>query len=347
MEKIKEWVSNFWSILQEKYLKIQKYIQNISQKDDKRIAEIPNWVLPFISIASYYNIVWGLFILMYPTLFLQFFNPEIQQAPLTIYFFALLLLALGVGLYFVRLAPFRFSLILIIGVLIKIASMLGTWLISDEYTNQEVLIFYTILNDLIWIPLLLVSFYHIFRAWQNTEEDFFVPLPYILHNYETNYGSRLIALTQEKPVLLIFLRHLGCTFCRETLSEIAEKRTEIEKQAHIVFVHMADLETATAYFENYRLQGIEHISDVSCGLYRAFRLERGKFGQIFGLKAIWRGFQAGILKKHGIGKLIGDGFRMPGVFLVYQGEVLKEFIYQSVADRPDYQELATCPIPLS
>ena len=36
----------------------------------------------------------------------------------------------------------------------------------------------------------------------------------------------------------------------------------------------------------------------------------------------------------------GDGFQMPGVFLIYHGEVLRSYRHQSVADRPHYTRFA-------
>ena len=32
----------------------------------------------------------------------------------------------------------------------------------------------------------------------------------------------------ENPTLLVFLRHQGCTFCRETVSELSEKKEQFE-----------------------------------------------------------------------------------------------------------------------
>lgn len=39
------------------------------------------------------------------------------------------------------------------------------------------------------------------------------------------------------------------------------------------------------------------------------------------------------------GLLKGDGFQMPGVFLLYHGTVLRSYRHQSAADRPNYSQL--------
>jgi len=37
----------------------------------------------------------------------------------------------------------------------------------------------------------------------------------------TQSGERLVELSEMSPVLLVFLRHAGCTFCREALADFA------------------------------------------------------------------------------------------------------------------------------
>lgn len=150
-------------------------------------------------------------------------------------------------------------------------------------------------------------------------------------------------LSIKQPVLLVFLRHFGCTFCREALSDIAKHRSEIEdKGAKIVFVHMSDHKLAERYFQRYGLDGIDHISDSNCTYYTIFGLTKGNFTQIFGLQSWIRGFQAGVINKHAVGPQLGDGFQMPGVFMLLNGEVMGSFVHKVVSDRPDYEQLVAC-----
>jgi hypothetical protein len=41
-----------------------------------------------------------------------------------------------------------------------------------------------------------------------------------------------------------------------------------------------------------------------------------------------------------VGRLAGDGFQMPGVFLIFKGEVIRSYRHHTAADRPDYINLA-------
>ena len=79
--------------------------------------------------------------------------------------------------------------------------------------------------------------------------------------------------------------------------------------------------------------------DMGQTLYRAFGLPTGKIMQIFDLRSIVR--LVPLVAKHGAGRVQGDGLQMPGVFVIFHGEVLKAFRHQSVADRPNYVSLAS------
>lgn len=167
--------------------------------------------------------------------------------------------------------------------------------------------------------------------------------PDLFDEMVTNEGNSLRELSCQSTVLLVFLRHFGCTFCREALSDIAKRRSIIEEMgAKLVFVHMTDNEVAERYFQRFELPGVAHISDPECRYYAAFGLVKGNFTQLFGLQSWIRGFQAGVLEGHGIGTMLGDGFQMPGVFVIQEGEVKESFIHKLASDRPDYAELVRC-----
>ena len=173
------------------------------------------------------------------------------------------------------------------------------------------------------------------------------PAPSIWSHMNTvNSNESLAQMADEKPVLLVFLRFFGCSFCREAISDIAKRRKKLEALGfRIVFVHMADdTEVAEKFFKKYKVFPIDHISDPEKSFYQAFGLVRGTPQQLFGLMNWIRGFQASVLEGHGAtasyaqGEL-GDGFQMPGVFVLYRGELIKSFVHQHPYDRPDYEAI--------
>ncbi|HMX39622.1 MAG TPA: peroxiredoxin-like family protein [Saprospiraceae bacterium] len=173
------------------------------------------------------------------------------------------------------------------------------------------------------------------------------PAPGIWSHMVTVSSQQTLAeLTEQSPVLLVFLRFFGCSFCREAISDISKRRKNLEaKGFRIVLVHMApDAEVAEKFFKKYRLHPIEHISDPEKKFYRAFGLSRGTSQQLFGLMNWIRGFQASVIDGHGAsfhGEDLGDGFQMPGVFTLHRGQVIRSFVHQHPYDRPDYEAICT------
>src|SRR6202789_3870398 len=90
----------------------------------------------------------------------------------------------------------------------------------------------------------------------------------VLREYHTESGRTLLELVDESPLLLIFLRHFGCSFCRQTLDDVSKLRGEIEAKAiRPVFVHLGTPERAKPYFDYYHLSDVERVSDPQASLY--------------------------------------------------------------------------------
>jgi peroxiredoxin len=153
----------------------------------------------------------------------------------------------------------------------------------------------------------------------------------------TQSGESLVALSESSPVLLLFLRHAGCTFCREALGDLARARRAIEEAgARIILVHMRDSRAIEDLVAKYGLFGVDCICDSEQQLYRAFGLKRAKLRQLIGLRVFLRVVQAAVLGRHGIGRISADSFQMPGLFLIARGRILRRFRHRTAADRPDY-----------
>lgn len=162
----------------------------------------------------------------------------------------------------------------------------------------------------------------------------------LLESVTTYTGRRFVDLSQETPLLLVFLRHAGCTFCREALADISLARARIEaKGVKIVLVHMADSQAMGDLVAKNSLQDLETICDSSQLLYQTFGLERGSFRQLAGFKVWWRGIIAGVVAGHGRGSLSADLRQMPGVFYLDKGVIAGYFRHHSAADRPQYESL--------
>ena len=167
----------------------------------------------------------------------------------------------------------------------------------------------------------------------------------ILEEMITNTGEPLLKVTFQSPVLLVFLRHFGCVFCKEALGDLSARRKNFEKAGiRLVFVHMADDETAQEYFSKFHLEGVTYVCDPDQRYYAAFGLYRGTFSQLYGLRTWIRGYKLKTQKGYNLelAKKLGDSTQMPGVFVIQNGQIMESFIHQYAADRPDYDQLVEC-----
>jgi hypothetical protein len=164
-----------------------------------------------------------------------------------------------------------------------------------------------------------------------------------LASIRTESGADLLALAEASPVLLVFLRHFGCPFCRQMISDVADLRGELETRGvRPVFVHLGTPEVAKATFDYYKLGDVERIHDPQAAIYRdpVFLLERVSLARQMLKPAVWLGWFKGIPRKYGIGETQGDSAQLAGVFFLNGAKIVRKFIHRSMADQPDYLRLA-------
>ncbi len=161
-----------------------------------------------------------------------------------------------------------------------------------------------------------------------------------IETVHSNQGTTLAELSADHPLLIVFLRHAGCTFCREALSDLQKQRPRIEEHgAKIALVHLGSDAQAALFFQKYALEDVPRFSDPEKRIYAAFDLYRGSLWQLLGPTVWWRGAKA-FFSGHGVGKLQGDGFQLPGTFVLHQGKIVEAFRNKTAADRPDYADMA-------
>lgn len=161
----------------------------------------------------------------------------------------------------------------------------------------------------------------------------------LLSSVNASSNVSLLEVAKNRALLVVFLRHKGCTFCRETMSRLNSLKALIEQKNVLpVIVHMSEPDIGEDFVKSYGLTDFVAISDPEKKFYRAFQVPRGGLSQLFGLKVLKRGLLDGLLATHGIGFLDGDGLQMPGLFLLVNGQIEKSFIYQSIGDVPPIED---------
>ena len=156
----------------------------------------------------------------------------------------------------------------------------------------------------------------------------------------TSTGETLAALSDKSPVLLVLLRHEGCTFCRNAMSDITRLRRQIEEAGtRIVLGHMSTAEGFAHFAGRYGLADIPAVEDPRCTLYKGLGLQRGRLMQLIGPRVLWAWLKSTVAG-HLPGKIKGDPLQLPGAFLLHHGRVIKGHTYRDASDRPDYVTLA-------
>ncbi|MCC6509331.1 MAG: redoxin domain-containing protein [Pirellulaceae bacterium] len=156
----------------------------------------------------------------------------------------------------------------------------------------------------------------------------------------TQSGHTLGELSATRPVLVVFLRHSGCPYCRQTLSTLASLRETFAKSnTQLVIVHHDTPERGEAWIGKYNLGDSEQISDPDGQLYAKFDLGKTTWWNLAGPHTWWPGFKATILQFNGVGIPVGDVKQLTGAFLIHHGRVVKSFRQKLSSDSPDYRSM--------
>ena len=302
------------------------------------------WMKRTLFAAALYNLAWGTLCVLAPGALLTFVGvaPDPVASQLWQYI-GMIVGVYGVGYIIASYAPYRHWAITLFGLLGKVFGPIGFLIAVSSGSLPARLGWIILANDVIWwIPFTVILWgavrhYHtVGSAYEMPEDD--DPFGEI----KANTGERLDDLANRAPQLVLLLRHAGCTFCREALSDVSRQRKQIEESGTgIVIVHLGkESEDDDKFFEQYGLQDAPRFSDPACRLYRQFGLDLGGFSQLFGLRVWVRGLISGVLHGHGIGAVRGNSFQMPGVYLYHRRQILGGFRHDHASDRPDYLALA-------
>jgi peroxiredoxin len=278
----------------------------------------------------------------FPAWFAAWFGPPAPAAVELSHILITLTAAMGAACVLAARNPFRHWPTVLMALVAKLAA--AVWLAADTLAGRlpERAWLAIAFDDAIWLgPLAMVlkSAYdaHLDRCRAATPEVLSLAL-----RRKTGRGVTLDELSRIGPTLVVFLRHAGCPFCREALSDIARLRPRLEAEgARLVLVHLSGEAEIARLLAIYGLADTPRIHDPHGSLYRAFGLPRGSLSDVAGPKVWWRGCQAVFAGRHRVAFPDSDAFQMPGVFLLFHGEILRSYRHQSAADRPDYLALVT------
>lgn len=312
-----------------------------------QLAKPSWWIRPILFVAFVYSLVWGLAIIFLPEYVFQTASVEL---PNHIYIWQTLgavEMVLGISYLLAFSNPYKHWSPVFMGLGYKLIAtfvFLNSALANPDLFNLSNYIF---IDNLIWVIPFVAILINVYRRSFRSDElliEAFDDDQITLDMFDTSEGIDLKEMTHRWPTMVVFLRHFGCTFCREALQDIAQQRQSIEaKGVRILLVHMLeDEDEARRQVVTYGpgLEDLPLLSDPEGILYKKFRLRRGTWWQLLGGKVLFRGFVAGIIKGNGIGKEMGDMTQMPGIFVMHQEQILNKYVHTSCADRPAYIKIA-------
>ncbi|CAN5824758.1 hypothetical protein BH11PLA1_BH11PLA1_00650 [soil metagenome] len=312
--------------------------------DSPRSTLTPAWMRRWLVAAGAYNIGWGAAMVLAPIWTLKVLGvapPTTELWPQLWACIGMIVGVYGLGYLIAARDPARHWPIVLVGLLGKIFGPIG---FVDAATRGQLpwSMGVTILtNDLLWwIPFSMIL-WHAAKAAQPSPPEVKVTLDAALDGLCDRQGRSLRAFTDDRPTLVVLLRHSGCTFCKQTLADLATIQPDLDKAGiGLAVVGMAATSDGLRSFgQRYGLTSAAWFADPDRLLYRALELGRGSFLQLFGPR-IWAAGALATLRGHGVGKLEGDGFQMPGAFVIHRGRVVRAHRHATAAERPDLKELA-------
>lgn len=304
-------------------------------------TEVPRWAKVTLYAAGVYNLLWGTWIVLMPLAYFQLLGLDEPRYPEIWQCVGMVVGVYGIGYWIAARDPARHWPIVLVGLLGKLLGPVGFLLAAIGGDLPWSFGLVNLANDLVWwIPFVALLIYAVRVNSDRSAGSEPLSWTEAIGSIESHRGHSMGELSNDGPVLILFLRHAGCTFCREALSDLAQQRRAIEALGvKLAIVHLDDRQHGADLTRRYELDDVDRYSDPACQLYRAFDLRRGRIWDLFGptvmaraLPVLWRG--------HGMGRVRGDGFRMPGVFVLHAGKIVAAYRHRTAGDRPDYAALA-------
>jgi len=315
----------------------------------------PRWMTRVLIGAGLYNLAWGSVSVIAPRPMLSWcgFDP-LPTYPGIWQGMGMLLALFGVGYLIAAANPARHWAIVFIGLLSKVIGSLGYLGAAAQGEMPWSFAPMLLINDVIWWwPFAMILGYAAdTHAWH--DRALARALPDVLSEMKTTAGQTLANLNEKSPLLLVMLRHSGCTFCREALAGLAADRAAVEAEGVQIVV---GFQSAEADFQpllaTAGLEDVASVADLDHHLYRALNVPLAPINRLLSWRVWWRGFQSAILEGRGFGRVRGDVRRMSGTFLLKDGTVVRADHPESPADHPQYAELVReglrnpVPVPMT
>jgi len=153
---------------------------------------------------------------------------------------------------------------------------------------------------------------------------------------------QLSNLWAERPLLLAFTRHFGCTQCKEMLEELVNGQERLKRAGLGIAVVTQGTPELTAAFAKEFAPGLTCLADPERRAYQAYGLERGNLFQTFLNLKVWRAIFRSRAKGYAfeVPPPGQDALLMSASFIIgREGHIDLPYYYDHIADHPPLELL--------
>lgn len=302
------------------------------------LTGIPTWVPLVLRLAAIYNIVWGLFVISCPQLAFNWLGLSPPNYPSIVQCLGMVIGVYGIGYWIAARDAATHWPIVLVGLLGKVFGPIGFIYTALKGELPWSLGITILTNDLAWwLPFTAILIHaarvHEFR--RSASEG--LTLEQALQTATLSNHQNLFDLSFESPLLLVCVRHFGCTYCRETLSDLSRQLPSVKQAGlHPVVVHMGSNSQANELMKQFGMPDVATVSDPDRRLFRALEIPFGTLSQLISVKTFWRALVEGVVFRFGFGRFVGNGLQLSGAFIIRNGRIVRALRHESPAERTDF-----------
>lgn len=302
----------------------------------------PRWMTLVLHAAAVYNLVWGVALFVFPTQLFTWAGMAAPNYPAFVQCLGVLIGAFGIGYSLAASDPASHWGLVLAGLLSKILAPIGFVGAVATGLLPPIFLLAVFVSDVAWwLPMTVILLHAIYVSEVRAASGTVGTLVSELQQTRLANGETLWDASFRQPLLIVFIRHLGCAFCREALDDLKVQGEQIASAGALpIVVHATNPDEVQPLLDHYRLKDVAVISDPTRRLYRAFELQLGTWRQILGARVLWRAIAGGVVLRHGFGAVRGSMWQLTGAFLVHRGEIVRCYRNKSSSDRPNYAVIA-------
>ena len=242
-----------------------------------------DWMRTTLLLAGAYHILFAVWTNFWPFHAFDILRIPHPTHPMLWRMLGLISGVVGLALIIAAADPVRHWLIVLLGF---VKSIVATVIVAVNVSSGNLppaSLFFLPLDDLVWIaPFGMI-------LWATVKAHIGIPVsrtdPYTVDEaagiYSLSSGETLAEASEKRPLVLVFLRHFGCTFTRQILRGLQDLEQQAKHQgATLVLVHMLQSGKEISYLGDH--SEIPRIADPRCELYRSFGLGKGGLVELFG-----------------------------------------------------------------